>query len=164
MTNYTATIKQHTRIINPKITRHDWPMHQMRVRLEMQQAGASRNAFRSMEGKYIPHIIHIDEHIQGIVFGYQEVGFAMLIATDKRVLFLDKKPMFTNQDELTYNVVSGVVYNHSFIGTTVVLHTRVKDFKLFTRNKESVETFVHYIELRCLENKELDTYVLDQAY
>ena len=108
-------------VTSPHIKRSDWAVHRMRVRLEMQRAGASHYVLRSMEGRYLPSIIHIDEHVEGIVFGYQEVGFAMLIATDKRIIFLDKKPMFVNEDEVTYNVVSGVGYNNTVVGTTLIL-------------------------------------------
>jgi hypothetical protein len=127
--------------------------HKQRVQAELKNALLSRWAMRSMEGKYIAQLIHVDEHIEGAVFGYQEVGFAMLVATNWRVIFLDRKPLFMNSDEVNYRVVSGVNNNEVGYGSTVVLHTRVKDYKLFTFNRSSAEQFVHSIETRCMEDK-----------
>jgi hypothetical protein len=50
-----------------------------------------------------------------------------------------------------YRVVSGVNNNHAAFGTTVVLHTRVRDYKLFTLNRRSAKQFVGCIELRCMQ-------------
>jgi len=119
---------------------------------ELRDAGLRGHPLRSMESHYLPHIIGKNEHIKGVVYGYQEMGFVMLIATDRKIIFLDRKPLFMNEDEITYDVVSGVVHNHSVIGTTVTLHTRVKDYKIFCFNRESTAIFVDYIESRCLAN------------
>ncbi len=126
-------------------------IHRMRITAELKDVFMSRLAIKSSEGRYLPYIIHDDEHIKAAVFGYQEAGFVMLVATDKRVIFLDKKPLFVNQDEVTFDVVSGVKLNETIIGTTLKLHTRVKDYKLFTFNEDSAEHFMHYIETHCLE-------------
>lgn len=126
-------------------------IHKLRIRSELRRAYVSRLALKSSESRYLPYIIRDDEHIQAAVFGYQEAGFVMLVATDKRVIFLDKKPLFINQDEVTFDVVSGVKLNETIIGTTLKLHTRVKDYKLFTFNEDSAEFFMNYIETHCLE-------------
>jgi len=123
-----------------------------RVTAELRDAGLSYFAMNSMEARYLPHLIHPDEHIEGAVFGYQEVGFVLLVATNWRVIFLDRKPLFTNTDEVHYKVVSGVVNNHAAFGTTVILHTRVKEFRVLTLNRPSAKKFVNYIETRCMEN------------
>lgn len=126
--------------------------HEQRVYAELKNAGLSKLALASMETHYLPRLIHADEHIEGAVFGYQEVGFSMLVATNWRVIFLDRKPLFTNTDEVHYQVVSGVKNNHAAFGTTVVLHTKVRDYKIFTFNRKSAKRFVGYIELCCMEN------------
>lgn len=130
--------------------------HADRVAQELKNAGLSKYALHSMEARYLPHIIHPDEHIEGAVFGYQDVGFAMLVATNWRVIFLDRKPLFFNEDEINYRYVSGVVFNHSPIGTTVVLHTRIKDFRLLSINQKSVLKFVQHIEAKTMESSRME--------
>jgi hypothetical protein len=106
-----------------------------------------------MESEYLPAIIHPDEEIGGVVYGHHPEGFAMLVATDRRIIFLDKKPMFEVEDEVTYDVVSGVSIGHAGFGSTVVLHTRIKDYPIRTYNLKCAYGFVEYIEARCLEHK-----------
>jgi hypothetical protein len=109
-------------------------------------------AMMSTESRYLPSLIHTDEILGGVVFGKHADGYAMLVATDRRIIFLDKKPLFVNEDEMTYDVIGGISISRAGIGTTVTLHTRLKDYTLRTFNQESAQKFVHYIELRCLEH------------
>lgn len=129
--------------------------HCQRVLQELKGLGASRAGLSTMESKYLHNIIHIDEHIGGVVYGDHEDGFVMLAATDCRVIFLDVKPMFINEDEINYGVVSGIKYGHVGFLTTITLHTRIKDYKIMTFNKKCALGFVKYIEqhieLRSLE-------------
>lgn len=125
-----------------------------RIKRQLRDLGVSTVARLSMEGRYLPHIIHPDEHIKGLVYGKTDEGFAMLIATDKRAIYLDKKPLFVNEDEITYDIVAGVSYGHIGPGATVTLHTRIKDYTIQTINGKSVENFINAIETRCVEQRD----------
>lgn len=126
--------------------------HYERVRNELRAVGVSSIAMSSEECISLPELIHSDEHIGGVVYGFHHDGFAMLVATDQRVLFYDKKPLFDNMDDIKYGVVSGVSFGHAGIGSTVTLHTKIKDYKLRTFNQKCALNFTRYIETRCLMN------------
>lgn len=127
--------------------------HRKRVRRDLKKLGVSRFGLSTMESDYLPKLIHTDEAIGGVVYGHHPDGFAMLVATDRRVIFLDRKPLFENEDEITYDVISGVSFGHAGFGSTVTLHTRVKDYPIKTYNQKCAHRFVEYIESRCLEHK-----------
>lgn len=127
-------------------------VHRQRVRRELKEAGLSGYAMSQPESRYLPRIIHPDEHIGGAVFGRHEFGLVMLVATDRRIVFLDKKPLFVDADEINYVAVNGVDFGHVGIGCTVNLHTRVKDYRVRSFNARAAGQFVHYIEGRCLEH------------
>ena len=155
---YIQTNPYHTkRIYSAKEVTHqlskpdDWNAHREQVLHELKLAGTSRFGMLTMEANYLPNIIHQDEQVGGIVYGLHEDGIAMLIATDRRVIFLDKKPLFINEDEVNYHVVSGVSYSRVGWGTTVTLHSRIKDYTIHTLNRRCAEIFVDFIERRCLE-------------
>lgn len=126
--------------------------HAERVMREIKELGASPYSFQRLEVKYLPHIIHPDEHITGVVYGRSKDGSSMLIATDKRVIYLDKKPFFVGEDEITYDIVSGISYGRSLFSSGIKLHTRIGDYEIHTFNKRCAENFVEYIESRCLEH------------
>lgn len=130
--------------------------HQQRVQSDMKRLGATRLELFSSEANYLHKIIHHEEQIGGIAFGHHESGYCMLIATNRRVIFLDKKPFFANVDDITYDVVSGVTFGHAGFGSTLTLHTRIKDIKLMTINDTSAKIFVDYVELRCLEHEKIN--------
>lgn len=72
-------------------------LHKKRIVKELKEAGMTPWGFLKMETKRLPEIIHEDEKIGGVVYGRttgDKIGSAMLIATDKRVIFLDVKPFF----------------------------------------------------------------------
>ena len=126
--------------------------HKDRVMKELKDLGLSKFSLTRSESRYLPSIIHPDEHLGGAIYGHHKDGFAMLVATDRRIIFLDKKPLFINEDEVNYYVVSGVKLSRAGFGCTVTLHTRVKDYELQTLNYKSANIFVEYIESRSLEH------------
>lgn len=125
--------------------------HRSRVKQALKKAGMKKPGLRSHEAQYLPHLIHDDERIEGAVFGHMDIGFAMLVATDKRIIFLDRKPLFMNGDDITYDIVGGVSYSHGVLGSTVTLHSRIKDYTIFTVNRTCAENLVRYIDSRCVE-------------
>lgn len=127
--------------------------HRERVMEDLAAVGVTWYGRKKHESRYLPNVIHEDEHIRGAVYGSSEVGSVMLVATDRRIIYLDKKPLFVNEDELTYDVVSGVRHWHGGFMTTVTLHSRIRDYTIDTVNDVAATIFVSYIEKRCLEHK-----------
>jgi len=122
-----------------------------RIKAELRAHGAVAYNLWLPETHYLPRIIHNDEHIMGTVYGRYKGGRGALIATDQRVLFLDKKPGWMRCDELTFAVIGGVTRTRIGPIGTVVLHTRLGDYPVRTFNQKNAENFVDYIETRCLQ-------------
>lgn len=122
--------------------------HVNRIRQELKDVGMTAYGFMKLETDHLPDIIHLDEHIKGVVYGRLEESMdsVMLVATDKRILFVDCKPFYKNSDEITYEVVAGIKYSTVGPFAGIVLHTRVKDFALRFVNVVCAETFTKYIE------------------
>lgn len=125
--------------------------HSQRIRKELRAAGLGTIGQHNTESRHLSELIHDEEHIKGVVYGKYIDGMAMLIATDKRVIFFDKKPLFSTVDELTYDVVSGVNVIKQGLSSGVVLHTRVGDYALRYVNSNSVRIFKQYLESHILE-------------
>ncbi|MDB5185287.1 MAG: hypothetical protein JWN38_1095 [Candidatus Saccharibacteria bacterium] len=128
---------------------------------ELHEAGVDRYDFWLPETHALPYIVHLDEHIKGIVYGkYVQNGTepaggrGALVATDSRILLIDKKPMFLKCDELSYHVVSGVTYTKVGMAGTVTLHTRAGDIHVRTFNQKCADMFVAAIEAKTFEGAE----------
>ena len=133
--------------------------HKQRVNDELIAAGVTWFGMKKFAVKYLPKVIHENEHIGGVVYGrYKDktgsLSFneGMLIATDRRVIFLDHKPGYTKVDELTYAVVSGI-NKITAIFSAVTLHTRLGDFTIRFANSKCATQIVSYVEERRLEKE-----------
>ncbi|MEK7594319.1 MAG: PH domain-containing protein [Patescibacteria group bacterium] len=129
--------------------------HEERIKRELRNVGAVKFNMWLPETHELPRIVHQDEHITGVVYGryskgmgvgVASVGRGALIATDHRILFLDKKPLFVRWDEIAYEIVSGITYARVAIAGTVVLRTREGDVHIRTFNHNSARRFVEAIE------------------
>ncbi len=129
--------------------------HKKRIEQELRQCGVSHYGLWKLAGRYLPHVIHPYEHIGGVVYGRNnQDGAVMLLATDRRIIFLNKKPLYVNEDEVSYRMVSGIKFSQAGLGCSVKLHTRIKDFTVHTMNRKAAKSFIEYIEAARLENKE----------
>jgi general stress protein 26 len=119
-----------------------------RIHEELKEAGMSSYGLLKIPVRHLPDLIQDDENIKGVVYGRMDKNFGsvMLIATTKRIIFLDYKPLFTNSDELTYDVVAGIQVSTVGMFAGVVLHTRVQDYSLKFVNIKCAEIFKNYIE------------------
>ena len=129
--------------------------HEQRIQQELKAAGVTRYGMMKFAIKYLPNIIHDNEHIGGVVYGRYSSGASSLnegtlVATDKRLMFLDHKPGFTSLDEVTYDVVSGVM-NTSAGFSGVTLHTRMGDYVVRFANRKCADIFTEFVEKQRLE-------------
>ena len=129
--------------------------HKDRIKEELHRAGVTTLGRYRFSGMYLPEVIHEDEHIEAAIFGrHKELqGFfgaveGMLVATDKRVIFIDHRPGYTTMDEFTYDVISGVNITKAIYNASVTLYTKVSNYRLSYVGKESAKKFANYIEER----------------
>ncbi len=104
------------------------------------------------ETRSLPRFIYPDERITGIVYGrYKQlgpntIGRGALVATDRRILLIDKKPMFFRCDEISYRAISAITYSKVALSGTVTLHNRMGDITVRTFNDHCAQQFVKTIE------------------
>ncbi|HEY5806058.1 MAG TPA: PH domain-containing protein [Candidatus Saccharimonadales bacterium] len=135
--------------------------HAERIKQELREAGVGWFGFMKFGIRYLHKLIHPDEHIHGIVFGrYRAMPGVlsweegMLVATDRRVLFVDRKPGFLRVDDIAYDVVAGVEVSKAGMFSGVTLFTKLGDFPLRFVKSVCAEKFVRYVEMRRLESAE----------
>jgi hypothetical protein len=135
------------------------PAEAKRIRQELRQAGVTWYGSIKFAVRYLPHILHEGEHVNGAVYGRYAAGSGMLnweegilVATERRILFLDRKPGYEATDELTYDVVSGVQKSYAWPFAAITLHTRLGNYTIRFANKKCIDTFIRYVERRRLES------------
>lgn len=125
-------------------------IHKNRITNELKEIGISRLGLNRFDMRYLPQIVQISEHTMGVAYGYNEGQSVSLVATDQRIIALNKKPLYTFHDDITYDSVSGISFSHAGLGSTITLHTRIKDFTVHTFNRKAAGRFVHFVEFHRL--------------
>lgn len=137
------------------VSRERWDAHITMVYDNLKRVGANSFDMRLPETYALPYIIRAEETILGIVYGrYHRKGDTVsaargrgvLLITNHRIIFLDKKPTFLHYDEIPLDLISGVTFTKAGIASRVQLHTRMGDYTVRTFNQQCAGTFMHAIE------------------
>ena len=76
------------------------------------------------EVRELPNIILPDETIFECANGLYEGGFALLVATNFRLLLVDKKPMnYLTVEDLRFDMINEIDYSHRLLGARISIST-----------------------------------------
>ncbi len=126
--------------------------HIKRIQRELKDLGVSWWGLHKSETHYLYQLIHPEESIGGVVYGHYNAASIMLVATNRRIILLDTKPLFSKVEDITYDVVAGVTFEWVGIAGTVILHTRLGDIAVRTMNTKAARAFHDFVEQRCIEH------------
>lgn len=126
--------------------------HRAAVINALKRLGADRYDMLLPETRSLPGILVAGEALEGVVYGrYRQTdkpaGRGVLVATDRRVILIDHKPLFLSASEISYDVVSGVAQSRTGFMDTVTLSTRMGNVSIRTFNRHCAASFVHAIEV-----------------
>lgn len=117
-----------------------------RIKRELLDAGSTIYGLMKSESRVLPKILHPNEHVEAVVYGQHHSNSVMLVATNERIIYLDKKPMALFLDEVSYEVVSGIEFEIHTLFATLILHTPVKNYDIRYANMRCAESFAKHIE------------------
>lgn len=139
--------------------------HRSRIYADLKRLGASQYNLWLPETHNLEYIVHPGESIKGIIYGHytqksgQQAtlnGRGMLVVTNKRVIFVDKKPLYVRFDQITFGIISGITYAKAGIASAnVTLRTRTGDYTFRTFNLKSAKNFIDSIEEICFGKRDI---------
>lgn len=71
----------------------------------------------------LANVINEGEIIRHCVYGSYQGGRALLVATDRRVLLIDKRPFFLNLEDLRYEMLNEVYFAGRMLSAKVKFHS-----------------------------------------
>lgn len=129
-----------------------------RVKRELLDAGVTIYGLLKSETRILPKLLHSDEHVEAVIYGQHDASSAMLVATNERIIYIDKKPMALFLDEVSYEVVSGIEFDIHLFFANVILHTPVKNYNFRFVNLHCGENFARHIEKHRLEREKQEEF------
>lgn len=121
------------------------------VENQLQRIGATFRYFGRPELRELPHILVPGEQIQGAINGRYEGGFALLCATDQRILLIDKKPFYLTVEDVRYDMVAEVDYGHRMLDATLNICTPNKVLKFTAYKQKELRAMATYMQQRVME-------------
>lgn len=117
------------------------------VRQQLREVGLNGLDLLKSETFYIAKLLHKEEKILGAIIGrLDEGGTALIAVTNLRIIYLNQIPLFTNINEIKYDVVEGISSDIGRWDATVTLQTEVGNFTLSAVNINAASCFVESIE------------------
>ena len=126
--------------------------HKANIIGTLRRLGANRYDLLLPETHSLPNLVQPTETIEGVLYGRyhlstgQPPGRGVIAATNKRLLFIDHKPLFMRAAEVAYDAVSAVTSSRVGPMGYVTINTRMGDITVRTFNQHCATTFVQAIE------------------
>lgn len=120
---------------------------QKSVAAQLKRIGFNQHAWGRAEVRELPNIILPDEEIFECVNGIYEGGFALLVATDVRVLLIDKKPLnYLTVEDLRFDMINEIDYNHRALGAYVEISTGNRELKFRSYNQPRLRKLISHVQ------------------
>lgn len=106
------------------------------------------------EAMELPNILMPDEKIFECVNGTYEGGVALLVATNMRLLLIDKKLFnFLNIEDARFDMINQIDYSHRLFGATISISAGTKCLSFSSLNQQRLRKLITHIQHRMAEIK-----------
>ncbi len=120
---------------------------QQSVKDQLAKIGFNNNGWGRTEIGELHKLLLPDEELFEVVNGFYEGGFAMLVATDVRVLLIDKKPLnYLTVEDLRFDMINEIDLNHRVIGANISIATGNKTLKFTSLNQARLRKLIGHVQ------------------
>ncbi|HUY85436.1 MAG TPA: PH domain-containing protein [Candidatus Dormibacteraeota bacterium] len=117
------------------------------VESQLKRLGFNHRGWGRTEVRELQNIILPDEEIYECVNGIYEGGFAMLLATDVRVLLVDKKPLnYLTVEDLRFDMINEIDYNHRLVGAYIRISAGETELKFTSINQPRLRKLIGHVQ------------------
>lgn len=110
----------------------------------------------------LQHILMDNEKIIALACGRYFGSFALLVATDQRLLLIDKRMFFMNFEDTRYDMISEIDFNSQAYIANVSIHTLNKMHKFTSiKHRRELRDLTHYVQRRVMEFRNQQSAVMD---
>jgi hypothetical protein len=121
------------------------------IRAQLKRINADSFFMGRPEIRELPHILFEGEQIEHLINGRYEGGFATLVVTDQRVLLIDKKPFYLTLEDIRYDMISDVMFNHRLLDASVILGTIHKSITFLAYNPSRLRHLTSTVQQKVMD-------------
>ncbi len=127
-----------------------------KVERQLLKIGFKNKFFGKPEVRELCQILTPDEVIRHAVIGHYEGGFAILVATDLRVLLIDKKIWFLTMEDIRYDMIAEVDFCARLIDATISIVTFNKTLVFNSWRKQYLRELSKFVQQRVTEIRHIE--------
>lgn len=121
------------------------------VEEQLKRLGCNFRFWGRWEVKELANVLLPGETIEHCVNGIYEGGFAMLAATDQRMILIDKKPMYLTLEDIRFDMVSELDYNHRLLNSSLKVCTPNQTLRFKSYNGDRLRQLFNFVQRRVME-------------
>lgn len=124
------------------------------IEMQIKNLDGASKLFGRKEIKELPNILWEDERVEKIVQGFYNNGTGILVATNKRLIFVDKGLLFgIKVEDFPYEKISSIQYSTGMLLGDVTIFTSGNKAKIENIDKKQARDFGDYVRARITGTK-----------
>lgn len=121
------------------------------IEAQLKAVGFTSRFWGRPEVLELPHILKEGECIQACLNGRYEGGFATFVATDQRLLLIDKKPFYLTVEDMRYDMISEVDFSSQVVSATLSICTPTKTMAFTAYRPTQLRELATHIQHRVMD-------------
>src|SRR5574337_288601 len=126
-------------------------VHLSVIDAQLTKLGVKKTFLCKPEIHELQRILMEGEDIIKCVPGRYSGGFAILVATDHRLLLIDKKPMYLTVEDIRYDMISEVHLSAGLFNATLTLYTVNKQLAFSAYRQHQLRELTSFAQKRVME-------------
>ncbi|HVS79353.1 MAG TPA: PH domain-containing protein [Candidatus Saccharimonadales bacterium] len=127
-------------------------VHPSVIESRLGELGFRTSRWFRAEVSELQHILMDDEKIIALACGRYFGSFALLVATDLRLLLIDKRVFFMTLEDTRYDMISEIDFNQQAYNATVTIYTMNKTHKFTSiKHRRQLRELMNYVQRRVWE-------------
>lgn len=134
-----------------------------KVKQCLRSMGASPYILSRPEVEKLALLLQDNERIEAFICGTYIAGWGMLVATERKLIFIEKQFVRLKVEELPYQMISAIDHSTGRKYGKVTVRAQRKDYYFRRVNRDCVKKFISYVESRMYKDKEVPMEVLTEV-
>jgi hypothetical protein len=130
-------------------------VHISEIEAKLSKLGFKASRWFKPEIKELQNILMDHEELVSCVAGRYFGGFALLVATDRRLLLIDKKIPYLSIEDIRYDMISQIHFSSQWLDSTINIYTVNKQHRFSSwKHKHNLRRLVNFAQQRVMEMRQ----------
>jgi len=127
-------------------------VHASKIEASLSKLNIKLSGWFRAELRELQQTMTDDEEIVALVCGRYYGGYALLAATNHRVLLIDKKTFFMALEDIRYDMISEINFSSHLLDSTITLFTVNKQHRFTSfKHKNQLRGLTNYVQKRVIQ-------------